>query len=392
MRIALVTEFVEPRKGGAETSVGEFAAHVAAAGVEVVCLTSGGEARRQDGVEVRPVGATAGPRWWRYGRFLKSAATAAGDASFDLVHAIVPCPAADIYQPRGGTIPETLARNLALVKPGLRRGLKRLQQAVTLKQRVMLQAERALLQRKNPPAVACVSGYVARQVEQHYGLHGRGVHVIFNGVNPDPSDPAQRQDDRRRWRERWGFGEDAVVFATIAHNFKLKGVHRFLQAAGLLRANGHRVGVVVAGRDADAPYRRLARTCGLEDDVRFAGPVTDVWGLYHAADACVLASYYDPCSRVVLEALSAGLPCVTTRYNGAADLIEEGDNGYVVDSPDDVTALADRMTLLLDRERRSRLGRAGLAMREELSMSRHARQMLVLYEEVIHQKSNRVHR
>jgi UDP-glucose:(heptosyl)LPS alpha-1,3-glucosyltransferase len=117
-----------------------------------------------------------------------------------------------------------------------------------------------------------------------------------------------------------------------------------------------------------------------------------VWGLYHAADACVLASYYDPCSRVVLEALSAGLPCVTTRYNGAADVIEEGDNGYVVESPDDVSALADRMALLLDGTRRRRMGEAGLALREEVSMARHAREMLVLYEEVVRGKSSRVNR
>ena len=43
MRIGLVAEYVDRRKGGAETSVGEYAAHVAAAGIDVVCLTSGGE-------------------------------------------------------------------------------------------------------------------------------------------------------------------------------------------------------------------------------------------------------------------------------------------------------------------------------------------------------------
>ena len=392
MRIALVTEFVDRRKGGAETSVGEFAAHVAAAGVDVVCLTSGGQAGSDGGVEIRPVGTTGGPRWWRYKRFLAAAAGMTGSGTFDLVHAIVPCPGADIYQPRGGTIPETQERNLALVKPGLRRTLKRLQQNLTLKQRVMLHAERDLLRARNKPVVACVSSYVARQVERHYGLRGSKVRVIFNGANPDPSDEASRQEDRHRLRQQWGFDADTVVFATIAHNFKLKGVHRFLQAAGLLRRSGHKVGFVVAGRDGEAPYRKLSRKCGIEADVRFVGAVADVWGLYHAADACVLASYYDPCSRVVLEALSAGLPCVTTRYNGASDVIEEGDNGYVVESPDDVAALADRMALLLDGQRRFRLGQAGLLLRDEVSMARHAREMLVLYEEVVRGRISRVHR
>ncbi len=392
MRVALVAEFVDRSKGGAETSVGEFACHVAAAGVQVVCLTSGGEAGQEGGVEVRPVGVSTGPRWWRYKRFLDRAAEAARKGPFDLVHGIVPCPGADIYQPRGGTVPESLARNLALVKPGLRRMLKRCQQALTLKQRVMLAAERRLLTGRNRPIVACVSNYVARQVQEHYRLRGPKVRVVFNGVNPDAAGAEARQEDRRRMRAQWGFAPDTVVFATLAHNFKLKGVHRFLQAGGMLRRNGHPVGFVVAGRAADGPYRRLAQRCGIGQAVRFAGSISDAWSLYHAADACVLASYYDPCSRVVLEALSAGLPCVTTRYNGAADVIEEGDNGYVVDSPDDVSALADRMALLLDSQRRGRMGEAARQVADEVSMARHARQMLVLYEEVARGKSSRVQR
>jgi UDP-glucose:(heptosyl)LPS alpha-1,3-glucosyltransferase len=392
MRIGLVAEYVDRRKGGAETSVGEYAAHVAAAGVDVVCLTSGGEAGREGGVEVRPVGGSRGPRWWRYKRFLEKAGEYARKGEFDLVHAIVPCAGADIYQPRGGTVPETLARNLALVQPGWRRMLKRWQQGLTLKQRVMLAAERELLTGRGGPIVACVSGYVARQVQEHYGLRGPRVRVVFNGVNPDGSDETARQEDRRRLRREWGFAEETVVFATVAHNFKLKGVHRFLEAGGMLGRNGQRVGFVVAGRGDERYYGRIAKECGIGESVRFVGAISDVWGLYHAADAGVLASYYDPCSRVVLEALSAGLPCVTTRYNGASDVIEEGDNGYVVESPDDVSGLADRMGLLLDGSRRRRMGEAGRGLRDEVSMARHAREMLVLYEEVVRGKSSRVQR
>ena len=392
MRIALVVENLDRRRGGAETSVGEFASHIAAAGVQVCCLTAGGEPTRDGGVEIRPVGPSAGPRWWRYRRFLADAAALAAKEKFDLLHAIVPCPGADIYQPRGGTVPETVARNLALVGPGLRRMLKRARQMLSIKHRIMRRAEHDLLTAPNKPFVACVSSYVARQVERHYGLRGPTVRVIFNGVNPDPADDPQRLRDRQELRSRWGLDSQTVVFATVAHNFRLKGVDKFLQAGALLRRNGQKAAFLVAGRGNEAPYRRLANRCGIGRDVQFVGATSDVWALYHAADACVLASYYDPCSRVVLEAMSAGLPCVTTRYNGASDVIEDGDNGYVVDSPDDVAGLADRMALLMDAQRRRRLGEAGRRLRDELSMARHARQMLVLYEEVMRQKLHRVQR
>jgi UDP-glucose:(heptosyl)LPS alpha-1,3-glucosyltransferase len=390
MRIALVVEQVDRRKGGAETSVGEFVEHIAAAGVEVCCLTCGGQAGKDGRLEVRPVRARSGPRWWWYKKYLETAAQVARKGRFDLVHAIVPCEAADIYQPRGGTIPETMARNLAMSRPGLRRSVRGVLQRLTLKQQVMLDAERRLLGGMRQPVVACVSNYVAWQVRQHYRLPGPKVRVIFNGVNPDPADDLKRGQDRRLLRRQWEVDDQAVVFATVAHNFRLKGVHRFLEAAALVRSNDRPVALLIAGRGTEGPYRRLARRLGLAGAVRFTGPLPDIWGLYHAADACVLASYYDPCSRAVLEALTAGLPCVTTRYNGASDVVDEGHNGYVIDSPDDVAALADRMTLLLDDDRRARLGQAGRQLRDDLSMARHAREMLVLYEEVVRKKTSRV--
>lgn len=389
MRIALVVEQIDRRRGGAETSVTEFAAHMAAAGVDVCCLTAGGTPGREGGVEVQPVWTGGGPRWWRYKKFLDAASLAARQGSFDLVHAIVPCDAADIYQPRGGTVPETMIRNLALTKPGWRRSLKQLGQNLSLKHRIMATAERNLLTARHKPVVACVSSYVARQVQQHYSLSGPNVRVIFNGVNPDLADSAGREADRHALRTEWGVGPDTVVFGTVAHNFKLKGIHRLVQAAGLVRAGGGRIALVIAGKGRPGPYQRLARKCGISDAVRFVGPVSNVWALYHAVDACVLASYYDPCSRVVLEALTAGVPCITTRYNGAGDVIVDGENGYVVQTPDDVAALADRMQLLLDSRRRGRMAQAACQLREQVSMARHASQMLVLYEQVVREKMNR---
>lgn len=390
MRIALVAEQVDRRKGGAETSVGEFATHVAGAGMKVCCLTCGGSASKDGNIEIRPVFSGTGPRWWRYKKYLESAAKVAGCGTFDIVHAIVPCAAADIYQPRGGTVPETQARNLALVGPGLRGSFKRFLQQATLKQRVMAAAEHHLLTKPTPPVVACLSQYVVQQVQNHYGLSGPNVRVIFNGVDPDPSDDAKKQQDRIALRSQWNVDEHQVVFVTVAHNFKLKGVHRLLHAAALASRKGQPLTLVVAGKDTDVPYRRLAKQLGIADRVHFVGPVADVWALYHAADACVLNSYYDPCSRVILEALGAGLPCVTTRYNGASDVIADGENGYVIASPDDVAGLSDRMTLLLDRGRRVRLGQSARLLRSEVSMTRHAHEMLVLYEQVAKEKNSRV--
>src|SRR5204862_7175129 len=71
------------------------------------------------------------------------------------------------------------------------------------------------------------------------------------------------------------------------------------------------------------------------DDVIFAGPMRDVENAYAAADLFVFLPIYEPSANVVVEALAAGLPIVTSAQNGASELIQEGVNGSVVQSAAD---------------------------------------------------------
>ena len=71
----------------------------------------------------------------------------------------------------------------------------------------------------------------------------------------------------------------------------------------------------------------------------FAGPMSNPVDAYAAADLFLFLPIYEPSANVVFEALAAGLPVVTTAQNGAAEVIEEGVNGTVVDDPSDIKAV-----------------------------------------------------
>ena len=98
--------------------------------------------------------------------------------------------------------------------------------------------------------------------------------------------------------------------------------------------------------------------------MHFLGFYPDVRECYWSSDFFVQPTYYDPCSLVVLEALACGLPVITTKQNGAGELMTEGREGYVLTSPDaegELGAALDGMTddahrLAMSREAR-RLGR-----------------------------------
>src|SRR5439155_7596627 len=77
--------------------------------------------------------------------------------------------------------------------------------------------------------------------------------------------------------------------------------------------------------------------------VSFAGAVADPRPFYRDADFFVLPTKHDPCSLVVLEALAMGLPVISTKFNGACEIMTDGVHGYVLDDPADVNALAAAM-------------------------------------------------
>ena len=103
---------------------------------------------------------------------------------------------------------------------------------------------------------------------------------------------------------------------------------------GFVRAGLERLGI---------PYRHA-----LLDDV------DAVVTAYEAIDVCVVASRDEGGPRAVLESMATGVPLVTTRVGQAADLVQHGVNGWMVDV-DDVEALAG----LCRARRRSVGGRAG---------------------------------
>jgi UDP-glucose:(heptosyl)LPS alpha-1,3-glucosyltransferase len=74
--------------------------------------------------------------------------------------------------------------------------------------------------------------------------------------------------------------------------------------------------------------------------VRYLGERTDVSCLLTAVDGFLLPTLYEPFSNACLEALAAGRPVITSRFNGFSEIIEPGVEGEVVDDPADIQALA----------------------------------------------------
>ncbi len=224
-----------------------------------------------------------------------------------------------------------------------------------------------------PGIVIAVSRMVQDDLRRRYGLDPDRIRLVYNGIDQRRLAGSDARKCREDLRSSLGL-RDETLFLFVAHNFRLKGLGPCLKALSLLKRAGRSCYLAVVGRGPGEEYRTLARRLGVSDLVSFHGEVRDVRPFFKGADVFVLPTFHDACSLAVGEALACGLPVVTTRFNGAAELMTPGVHGWVIDDPRDAGELARRMGSLLEPGPRSTMSAAardlGSAYSQEANFAR----------------------
>lgn len=184
-----------------------------------------------------------------------------------------------------------------------------------------------------------------------YGLRGhRRAVVIHNGVDIDPygARPAPA-------------GPPTLVMVANFSRYKDHGT--VVEALALLRHAVPDARLLLVGRDGGtlASTTALIASRGLLDHVRIVTDCLTPPSLLAAGHVGVLSSPSEGFSNALLEYMAAGLPVVATACPGNADLVRDGETGYLVPFGS-AAALADRCAALLrDPARAAAMGRAGRA-------------------------------
>ncbi|MEM9251325.1 MAG: glycosyltransferase family 4 protein [Planctomycetota bacterium] len=394
--VTIVTERYAAWGGGHERSTSQIVAELCRRGHAVTVLTgvgpdlrSGREGERgEHGERIRSMGLRRLGGAIDVVRFVRWADRQVVEVGSDVSLSMTTAASADLVQPRGGTVIETMTRNRAIRRTAAARLLKRTTQALLPKQRALVWAERRTLGHPRLKRALAVSGYVARQLAEHHELDGDRVVTIPNAAVVPAIDDAERASLRRRVRAAWGVDEQAVAYLFAATNPRLKGLGTLIDATRELKRRDDRPwSVWLVGSSSYSVYDAVRRA-GVDDRVCVMGPTHEIDALYAAADVVVLPTHYDPASKVIIEGLMAGLPGITTAYNGAADFLLPSPpappRGVVIDDPSDAAALTDAMAAMLDDEQRGAFADAiGDGLAEELSMARHVDRLVEVLDEVV---------
>jgi len=303
---------------------------------------------------------------------------------FDVIMGVGNTWGADLLQPHGGVHWKWFWRSLRAYESPWLWGAKFLGRLFSPKQWAEGIVEDAPY-RKGVKRIVAISEMVKEDIIDHYGISEGQIVVVYNGVNTERFHPRNRRY-RAEIRERYGLRPKELVFLFVSHNFRLKGLRYLIQALALIKRKRQNVKLLVIGWDKAGPYRRLAKKVGCADDVLFAGGVNDLERYYPSADMLVHPTFYDACSLVVLEALASGLPVITTRYNGAGWIISEGKEGFILDDPRNVKALAEKILALSIPNKLEETSRAARDLAQRFSHQRCYQAMLEIFQELKGQK------
>jgi UDP-glucose:(heptosyl)LPS alpha-1,3-glucosyltransferase len=384
MKIGFQIEHLDPARGGAETYVYQFAKELLAAGHEVhlVAMAFGST---PEGAYTHRVMRRGLTRWGRDLRFARAAGRAVRHAKLDVTVATGRTYGADVLQPHGGTLQGSRRQNLLLLRHGLVRALKDGFDSINPRIRTQLRIEDQQYDATPPPEIIAISRMVRDDMKTFYRVPDERLHLVYNGVDLERFSPAVCEAKRAEARAAFHLADDETCFLEIAHNFRLKGVRELVEAAARLD-RAKRWKIVVIGKGSAKTYLEQAEELGCADRFIFPGATGDVVPAYAAADVYVQPTWYDPCSLVVLEALACGRPVITTRYNGASELMVDGREGFIVDSPDQIERLAESMGRLLDADLRRLMAHAARPAVAEHSLERNFREIMAVLEKVAARK------
>lgn len=155
-----------------------------------------------------------------------------------------------------------------------------------------------------------------------------------------------------------------LAVVTVGSVTRRKGLHVLVDAVGAVGATGRRCTLTVVGGtsgSASEDYRDevVARAERLDVDLRLLGWRDDVVPSLAEADLFALASFDEGLPGVLLEAMAAGLPCVTTEAGGAGQLVREAGCGLAVPIDDSDAMAGALIELVDDPDARGRMGAAG---------------------------------
>jgi glycosyltransferase involved in cell wall biosynthesis len=218
----------------------------------------------------------------------------------------------------------------------------------------------------------------------------KNISVIHSGIELRRFRKGAKQHTEKR--KGLGIPPDSLLIGYVGWLIPIKGVIYLVSAMAKVLGQHPESMLVLVGKGDDkgedeVKLRKQVENLGIADNVRFLGWRPDVDEVMGCFDIFVLPSLNEGMGRVLVEAMSVGLPIVASRVGGIPDLVKHGENGLLV-PPANTSALEQAISdLLSDKARRKRMGETGKRMCRSYSVEAMVEQIDALYKNLLEKYS-----
>lgn len=192
--------------------------------------------------------------------------------------------------------------------------------------------ERAVFARGSTTELLLLTAREIPVYQEIYGTEPERFHLLPPNATRRSFTPEQQQATRRRLRTAQGWAAEEEIVLFVGSDFRRKGLERALHALAAIPSGLTRRHLVVIGDCSPGRFGALARTLGVTDRVHFLGGRHDAPDWMLAADVLIHPAHTETAGIVLLEALTFGLPVLTTEACGYAPHVAAA-GGLVLPAP-----------------------------------------------------------
>lgn len=164
-------------------------------------------------------------------------------------------------------------------------------------------------------------------------FHSKRIELVYGvGVDENKFNFEMTNAEKHKFRKEIGLEDDDFVMIYPAELSKRKNQGMLLDVMKMLKNEGHNnIKLILPGLDSvKCKYREMAKKLGVEENVKFLGYRKDIPKLLKISDLVVSTSKQEGLPVSLIEAIMSDLPIVATDCRGNRDLINNGENGYIV--------------------------------------------------------------
>ncbi|MGE0083156.1 MAG: glycosyltransferase family 4 protein [Desulfococcaceae bacterium] len=214
-----------------------------------------------------------------------------------------------------------------------------------------------------------VSASSAKLMSSHMGIAEKRIDIIPNGVDTGLFSPRKHSESDKKHILRIG---------TVGSLSPVKNQALLIRACAELIESGIRTEIHLAGEGRERErLENLIRSLGISDHVFLHGHVADIPAFLQKLDIFIMPSDSEAHPNALIEAMSAGLPCIATAVGGVPEVLDYGKYGCLVTACDISQMRESLRELIANPDRRESLGKAA---RQRVIEKYSLEQMIQAYE------------